>query len=74
MKIYSTKILIKAHEDVNTQYKNHSYDRYVREVLCGCCGRSLGEQQMYIDFDKEFNFVDKNKNNWMYCPYCGGEI
>ena len=74
MKVYSTEILIKAHEDVNIQYKNHSYPRYVREVLCGCCGHSLGEQQRYTDFDKEFNFVDNDKNNWTCCPYCGGKI
>ena len=74
MVVYSKETFIKAHENISIPYKNHSYDRYVRDVICCSCGHSIGEQNKYPVWDKEFSFEDKDKANWEYCPYCGNEL
>lgn len=71
MLIYSPEILIKAHSDRASFYYNHSYDRYVRNVICGCCGHEIGEQEKYLDFSGDFKFVNSDYNGFGYCPYCG---
>ncbi len=68
--IYGDKMFIKAHKDRTIPYFNHSYDRYVRDVLCYRCARLIGEQQRYPDFEKEFHFGNE-KDKYIFCPYCG---
>ena len=67
---YGSERFIKAHQDRINPYYNHSYDRYVRDAICGACGKLIGEQSKYPDFDKRFHFRNE-KDNYMYCPYCG---
>lgn len=74
MLIYSTETLIIAHADKRNPYYNHHYDRYVRDAACSKCGRALGEQVKYPDFDKEFKFELVEKNNYKFCPYCGEKL
>lgn len=67
---YGSEKFIKAHQDTRVHYYNHSYDRYVRDALCSECGKIIGEQNKYPDFDTDFYFVDE-KNDYTHCPYCG---
>lgn len=67
---YTNERFIKAHQDISRPYYNHSYDRYVRDVLCVACGRTIGEQSKYPDFSKEFYF-ESEKDKYTNCPYCG---
>ena len=70
--IYSNERFIKAHQDRQSPYYNHSYDRKVRDALCSKCGKIIGEQYNYVDFDKKFEFHEQpEKNDYMHCPYCG---
>lgn len=72
MLVYSKEKSIKAHEDINRPYYNHSYDRYVRDAICGNCGKVIGEQVKYPDFHKEFRFDEEyEKEEYKFCPYCG---
>ena len=68
--IYGNKRLIYAHQDVSRPYYNHSYDRDVRDALCSECGKVIGEQVKYPDFEKDFSFGDE-KDKYTHCPYCG---
>jgi DNA-directed RNA polymerase subunit RPC12/RpoP len=70
MLVYSKERFIKAHEDVGNPYYNHSYSRYVRDVIC-TCGETIGEQDNYPDFNKGFSFDSSEKNKYNFCPYCG---
>lgn len=67
---YGNKRFIRAHQNRQNPYYNHSYDREVRDALCSGCGKIIGEQSKYIDFDTYFRFEDE-KDNYLYCPYCG---
>ena len=71
--LYGNKRFIKAHQDISIPYYNHSYDRYVRDVFCSKCGKEMGEQVVYPDVTKEFRFQNE-KDNYVYCPYCGHEF
>lgn len=68
--IYSNKRLIYAHQDKKIPYYNHSYDRDVRDALCSACGKAIGEQVRYTDFEQDFHFGDE-KDKYTHCPYCG---
>lgn len=72
--IYSPQIFIGAHQDITNRYYNHSYPRYVRHAMCSKCGKAIGEQVRYPDFEKEFKFDETEKNSYKYCPYCGHEF
>jgi hypothetical protein len=74
MIVYSKEIFIKAHEDMRNPYKNHHYDRYVRDIICGSCGEILGEQVKYVGLDEEFSFEETEKNKWKFCPCCGEKL
>lgn len=74
MLIYSSEHFIKAHEDVNIPYKNHSYNRYVRECFCSHCNTVIGEQVKYPDFNQEYHFEDNKLKAWKFCPVCGYEL
>jgi DNA-directed RNA polymerase subunit RPC12/RpoP len=69
--ICSPEIFIRAHQDVNRRYYNHSYDRYVKKVGCVGCGKELGEVERYPTWDRKFSFSESEKNNYEFCPYCG---
>ena len=69
---YSSERFIKAHQNRDPYY-NHSYDRYVRDAICGACGKLIGEQNKYPSFDKKFYFGDE-KDEYMFCPYCGNKF
>lgn len=73
MLIYSPAIMVLAHTKA-TPYYNHSYDRYVRNAGCDKCGATIGEQVKYPDFDKEFQFADRDYNKFKFCPYCGSPL
>ena len=73
MILYLEEKLIKAHEDINKPYYNHSYDRYVRDVVCSKCGKQIGEQLKYTD-ENEFHFDNDNVALFAYCPYCGEKL
>ena len=68
--IYSKLELIRAHQDIRNPYYNHSYDRYIKKAHCSGCGRTIGEQYRYPDFDKDFSFGNE-KDGYSHCPYCG---
>ena len=70
---YGKKRLIRAHQNRNTSYYNHSYDREVRDAICSGCGEIIGEQVNYIDFKKGFQF-ESEKDKYTHCPYCGHEF
>lgn len=70
--LYTDKIFIKAHQNRTNSYYNHSYDREVRYAICSKCGKILGEQVKYPNFDKVFHFSNE-KDDYKYCPYCGHE-
>jgi DNA-directed RNA polymerase subunit RPC12/RpoP len=74
MVVYSKEQFIQAHENISIPYYNHSYDRYVRDAICGSCGHTLGEQNKYPDLFKEFRYDDNSKNEWKHCPYCGDKL
>lgn len=74
MLVYSSERFIRAHEDVRDSHKNHSYDRYVKDAICGSCGTLIGEQAKYPTWDKEFSFVEKERNQWICCPFCGQSV
>jgi predicted amidohydrolase len=74
MLVYSKETFIRAHEDRGDSYKNHSYNRYVRDAICNKCGEIIGEQVKYSDFDKEFYFEDEDKRVWKYCPICAEKL
>lgn len=68
--VYGNKRLIYAHQNIMIPYYNHSYDRDVRDALCSRCGKVIGEQVRYPDFEKDFRFGDE-KDKYTHCPYCG---
>lgn len=67
---YGNKRFIRAHQDRQNPYYNHSYDREVRDALCSGCGKIIGEQVRYPIFHQDFHFEDE-KDDYIYCPYCG---
>lgn len=67
---YGNKRFIRAHQDRQIPYYNHSYDREVRDALCYGCGKIIGEQVKYPIFHQDFHFEDE-KDDYIYCPYCG---
>ena len=72
---YGSERFIKAHQDISNPYYNYSYDRYVRDAFCGACGKLIGEQEGYPDFDNFTRFYFFNeKDNYMHCPYCGNRF
>lgn len=74
MLVYSRERFIGAHEDIRVAYKNHSYDRYVRDAICNSCGSVINEQVKYANWTKEFVFADKDVKGWRYCPFCGERL
>lgn len=70
MLVYSSEKFIQAHEDIRVAYKNHSYDRYVRDAICNSCGSIIGEQVKYTDWKNGFSFVNTDVVGWKYCPFC----
>ena len=48
---------------------NH-YDGYERDAICSSCGTVIGEQTKYSDWNN-FSFNEREKNDYVYCPYCG---
>ena len=67
---YGNKKFIRAHQDIRVPYYNHSYDREVRDALCSGCGKIIGEQIRYPEFDRALSFKNE-KDLYIYCPYCG---
>jgi DNA-directed RNA polymerase subunit RPC12/RpoP len=67
---YGRERFIRAHQDIKDPYYNHSYARHVRDVLCGACGKIIGEQVKY-EIEKQFHFENKEKDDYRFCPYCG---
>ena len=74
MLVYSNEKFIKAHENTSISYRNHSYDRHVRDAICANCGTVLGEQVKYFNIDKQFYFGNAEMRNWKYCPYCSEKL
>ena len=66
---YVEKEFIKAHQNVNIPYYNHSYDREVRDVFCKKCKARIGEQAKY-EIQDEYYFHSE-KDHYTHCPYCG---
>ena len=50
----------------------HGYERYEREVYC-ICGKKIGTQTKYDGWDN-FNFDNREKADYKFCPYCGQEL
>lgn len=66
---YGNEKFIRAHQS-DIPYYNHHYDRHVREAFCSCCRNVIGEQVKYEFFYEDFKFGNE-KDNYIYCPYCG---
>lgn len=74
MLVYSSEKFIGAHENTSISYRNHSYDRHVRDAICGNCGKLIGEQIKYPNFDKQFYFENTETRKWKHCPYCSEKL
>ena len=48
------------------------YDFYNRAVYC-TCGKKLGTQTKY-EGQNDFSFVEREKAEYKFCPFCGKEI
>lgn len=54
------------------QRNGHGYEYYTREVYC-TCGKKIGTQSKYDDWDP-FSFDEREKKNYVFCPYCGNSL
>ena len=51
----------------------HGYEHYTRDAICGNCGKVIGNQIKFTD-EEGFYFYTREKNEYIYCPYCGKEL
>ena len=72
--IFKNEKFIKAHENIESSYYNHSFDRFVRDAFCSKCNNFIGEQVKYPDLQKKFSFSENDKNEYVFCPFCGKKL
>ena len=53
---------------IDIGYSNISENHIHHTIVCGCCGKRLGNYD--IEDGKEYNDID----GWKFCPYCGNEL